>query len=47
MNPADILQTLILAVSGWTLHKIIRQGEEIASIKQKLKDLRCFNCEEK
>lgn len=44
MNAQDILQTLSLAVAGWTLVKIIRQGEEIAAIKQKLKDLRCFDC---
>jgi hypothetical protein len=44
-NPAEILTTITLAVSGWTLIKVIRQGEVLAALQQKLKDLPCNNCE--
>jgi hypothetical protein len=45
MNPSDILQTITLAVAGWTLVKVISQGEAIAAIRQQLKDLPCDKCE--
>jgi len=44
MDASNILQTITLAVAGWTLAKVISQGETIAAIRQKLKDLPCDTC---
>ena len=38
---AQILQIIILGVSGWTLLEVIKQGKEVAQMKQKLRDLPC------
>lgn len=36
MSPQEILTTVTLAVSGWTLLEVIKQGKEIAALKAQL-----------
>jgi hypothetical protein len=45
MDAATILQTITLAVVGWTLLEVIGLGKEQAKMKQKLQDLPCGDCE--
>ena len=47
MNAADILQTITLAVAGWTLIEVISLGKKIERHDQKLKDLPCNSCSTK
>jgi hypothetical protein len=44
IDPTAILQTITLAVSGWTLLEVIRMGRKIERHDQKLSDLPCNNC---
>ena len=44
MNAADILQTVTLAIAGWTLVEVISLGKKIERHDQKLRDLPCGNC---
>ena len=41
MNPADILQAVVIAISSWTLVEVISLGKKIERHDQKLKDLPC------
>lgn len=36
MDAMAILQTISLAVSGWTLLQVIQQGKELTAIKTRL-----------
>jgi len=36
MNPTEILLTISLAVSGWTLLEVIRLGKDVAVLKAQL-----------
>jgi hypothetical protein len=47
LNPQEILTAITLAVSGWTLLRVIKLSENFAAIKQKLSDLPCGDCEVK
>ena len=42
----DAIQTVTLAVAGWTLLEVIKQGKTIAAMQQKIKDLPCYRCRE-
>ena len=42
----DAVQTVTLAVAGWTLLEVIKQGKIIAAMQQKVKDLPCYRCRE-
>jgi hypothetical protein len=44
MDAGNILQVITLAVAGWTLQRVISQGEKIAAMDQKLSDLPCGDC---
>ena len=44
MTPSEIIQTVTLAVAGWTLLEVIAQGKAVAVLKQKLRDLPCNKC---
>ncbi len=33
MNAAEILTMVSIAVSGWTLHEVIRLGKDVAVLK--------------
>lgn len=37
MQPSELIQYIGLAVSGWTLLEVIRQGKSIVAIKTRLK----------
>lgn len=41
MNATEILITISLAISGWTLLKVVKTSEDVAVIKQQLRDLPC------
>jgi len=45
IDAPTILEAVTLAVAGWTLKKVIDQGEVLAALKQKLRDLPCQNCD--
>lgn len=45
-DAAALLQTISLAVSGWTLLEVIRIGRKIERHDQKLSDLPCNDCGE-
>lgn len=38
MNAAEILITISIAVSGWTLMEVIRLGKDVAVLKSKVKN---------
>ena len=42
-SAGDVLQGIILAVSGWTLLEVIKLGKKTAQLDQKLQDLPCDN----
>jgi hypothetical protein len=44
LDASTILEGITLAVAGWTLKKVIDQGEVLATLKQKLRDLPCQQC---
>ena len=44
IDAATILQTVTLAVAGWTLLEVVSLGKKIERHDQKLKDLPCNNC---
>jgi len=46
-DPANVLQTITLAIVAWTLREVIHQGKVIAAMRQKMKDLPCGKCEVK
>jgi hypothetical protein len=44
MSPEQILNTIILGVSSWTLLAVISLKTELASLRQKVRDLPCRTC---
>lgn len=44
MTALDILVTISLAVSGWTLLKVIRLGEMMAALSERTNHLPCVGC---
>ena len=40
MNYELLLQTVTLAVAGWTLKEVIAHGKELARLDQALKDVK-------
>lgn len=47
MNASEILTTITLAVSGWTLIKVIGMGEKIAALSERTENLPCQTCNHK
>lgn len=45
VNAAEVLTAITLAVSAWTLLRVIRLGEEMAAMKQKIRDFPCGSCD--
>lgn len=43
-EPTNILQIIILAVSGWTLNSVIQIKEQMSVHKTKLQTLPCSDC---
>lgn len=41
MTPQEILTSITLAVSGWTLMEVIRLGKHFARLDQRFDDLEC------
>jgi len=41
LDATNILQTLTLGGVAWILTRIVKHGEKLARIEQKLKDLPC------
>jgi len=46
-DPANLLQVITLAISGWTLLEVIRIGRKIERHDQQLSDLPCSTCHTK
>lgn len=44
MNAQDILSTITLAVSGWTLLKVISMSEKVAALTERTSKLPCNIC---
>ena len=44
IDAVNILQTVTLAVAGWTLLEVVKLGKKIERHDQKLKDLPCNEC---
>ena len=44
MTPQEILTAITLAVSGWTLIKVIGLGEKVATLTERTNKLPCVNC---
>ena len=46
-DASNVLQGIVVAVSGWTLLEVIRQGKKLERLDQKIQDLPCDGCEDK
>jgi hypothetical protein len=44
MTPQEILTAITLAVSGWTLVKVIGMGERLAALTERTSKIPCINC---
>jgi hypothetical protein len=44
MSAQEILTAITLAVSGWTLVKVIGLGEKVATLTERTHKLPCVNC---
>lgn len=44
MDAAQLLQLVIIGLSGWTLREVYRIAREVERIKQKMSDLPCEPC---
>ena len=47
IDPSALLQSVTLGIAGWTLLRVIKYGEVLAAMNQKLKDLPCGDCKVK
>jgi hypothetical protein len=44
MNAQEILTAITLAVSGWTLIKVIGLGEKVATLTERTNRIPCIDC---